>query len=126
MTYSWVCASTPGVTRTRACTGRRAAVTVPAVDKARKPGDLVEGVDDDPADAGPDAGSKLCVGLVVAVKNKPVGRHAGRQRHRQLTPGGDVEPHALLGGECGHRLAQEGFRPVGHARARRTRPPPGT
>ena len=48
--YSWVCASTPAVTRTQTRCGRR-----PARGERASRVDLVERVDDDPPDAGVDA-----------------------------------------------------------------------
>ena len=63
-TYSWVCASTPGVTRKRT----RAGLT-----EVDEPVDLVEGIDDDPPDAVRDRALELGDRLVVAVENQPLG-----------------------------------------------------
>ena len=76
--------------------------------------ELVEAVDDDVAHAGLDRRAQLVDALVVAVQRARVGGHAGRQRDVQLTAAGDVEEHALLVGEPGHRPAQEGLRRVDH------------
>ena len=83
---SWVCASTPTVTRT-ITRGRTPAV---AGDRGQ-PVDLVERVDDDPADAGVHRPGQLGDRLVVAVQPDPLGGHAGGQRDRQLAAGAHVE-----------------------------------
>ena len=74
--------------------------------------DLVEGVEDQVADAGAGGEEDLLVGLVVAVHVDAVGVEAGPQRHVQLAAGGDVDREALLGeepvgGGAGQRLAGE-------------------
>ena len=91
--YSWVCASTPAVTRTitRAVAARSRAAIV------GQPLDLVERVDDDPADAGLDRAAQLGDGLVVAVEADPGRVEAGAQRDGQLAAGADVEAEPLLG-----------------------------
>ena len=77
--------------------------------------ELVERVDDDAPDAGPPSGAQLVVGLVVAVQHDALAGHVGGQRDRQLTRRRDVEVHALLVREPGHRPAQERLGRVGHA-----------
>ena len=76
---SWVCASTPTVTRTST------SCTTPAV-----AGDLVEPLDlghrveHDVPDAGLDRGGQLVDGFVVAVQGDSLRREAGVQRDREL------------------------------------------
>jgi hypothetical protein len=95
-TYSWVWASTPGVTRSS--TWGRETLGVEGVEAVQ----LVEGVDHDaPTPATPRARSSA-TRLVVAVEHQPVGRHTGGQRHVELAAGGHVEQHALLVGQAGH------------------------
>ncbi len=85
--------------------------------KASEAGDLLRGVDDDAADTGGERRGELLLGLVVAVEDE-VGRvHPRRQGDGELPSGGDIERHPLLGGEGGHRLAEEGLGRVGHPRA---------
>ena len=90
LTYSWVCASTPGVTRmsnrVRPCLGTR-----PAAQRARQPVDLVEGVDHDPADPGRKGGRELLERLVVAVAHELVTARAPGERHGQLATCRHVE-----------------------------------
>ena len=71
--YSWVWASTPGVTRT-STVGRRAERRGQLLEAV----ELVEGVGDDAADAERQRGVELVVGLVVAVEHEPLG--AGSRR----------------------------------------------
>jgi hypothetical protein len=66
-----------------------------------------------------DRGAQLVEALVVAVQHAALGRHPGRQGDVQLAAGGDVEVHALLVGEAGHRPAQERLGGVGDAVAER-------
>ena len=47
------------------------------------------------------------------MEDQPLGRHAGGQRDMELTPGGDVEVHALLVCEPGHGPAEKGLGGVG-------------
>ena len=83
---SWVCASTPTVSRTS--TG----ATTPALAGDRvQPGDLVERVEHHPADPGLDRGDQLGGRLVVAVQRDPLGREAGPQRDGQLAAAAHVE-----------------------------------
>ena len=89
----------PGVTR-RSTAGGRAVLGMQAVEAI----ELVEGVDDDATDArGPSAWRSSSIALVVAVKDEPLGRDAGGQRDVQLAAGRDVEAHALLVDQPGHR-----------------------
>ena len=88
-------------------------------DALRAPGDdpleardLVEGVDDDVADAGIDGLLEFSRALVVAVHVDPRGVEAGVQRQVQLAARGDVAGKALLGeqaqgGGAGEGLARE-------------------
>ena len=82
--------------------------------------DLVEGVEDQVADAGAGGEEDLLVALVVAVHVDAVGVEAGAQRHVQLAAGGDVDREPLLGeepvgGGAGERLAGEEDLEVGAA-----------
>ena len=74
--------------------------------------DLVEGVEDQVADAGARGEEDLLVALVVAVHVDPRRVEAGAQRHVQLAARGDVDREALLGeepvgGGAGEGLAGE-------------------
>ena len=74
--------------------------------------DLVEGVEDQMADAGARGEEDLLVALVVAVHVDPRRVEAGAQRDVQLAAGGDVDREPLLGeepvgGGAGERLAGE-------------------
>jgi hypothetical protein len=82
-----------------------------------QPVDLVERVHDDPADPGVQRPGQLAGRLVVAVEPDPLGREAGRQRHRQLAAGAHVEVQALLGDDPHDRLAQERLAGVIHVGA---------
>ena len=106
-TNSWVCASTPGVTRTR--TARPVPHGRGRLQQAAQPGDLVEGVDHDAADAVLERGGQLARRLVVAVHDEALRRHTGRERDVELAARRDVEVHALLVGQAGHGPAQEGL-----------------
>ena len=93
-TNSWVWASTPGVTRISTvglATSGPVAPAAPVREQSLEPLDLVEGVDDDPADADRQRRGQLVVGLVVAVQHQPVGRDPGGQGHVQLAAGRDVQ-----------------------------------
>ena len=83
--------------------GRRRAV----VGEQLEPVELVERVDDDPADTGLERGAQLVGRLVVAVEHDALGREPGVQRDVQLAAGRDVEVEALLGDEARHRGAEE-------------------
>ena len=61
-----------------------------------EPDDLLERVEDDPADPGVERRRELGAALVVAVERDPLGREAGAQRDGQLAAGADVEAEALL------------------------------
>ena len=87
--------------------------------QAVEPVELVAAVDHDAADALVAGPGQLGVGLVVAVQDEALGRHARGQRDVQLAAGGDVEVHALLVDEPGHRQAQERLAGVAHAVAER-------
>ena len=47
------------------------------------------------------------------MEHQPLGRHGGGQGHVELAARGDVDVHALLVHELGHRLAQERLGGVG-------------
>jgi hypothetical protein len=73
--------------------------------------DLVEGVDDQVADAGLERIAELCLGLVVAVQMDAGWVEAGGQRHMELSARGDIHRQTLLahhpvGGGGGERLAR--------------------
>ena len=94
-TNSWVCASTPGVTRTSTPTG--ANLPLRPIEERLEPVDLVEGVDDDPADPGVEtpldssASSLLLPWSTMRSRWNP-----GRERDVQLAAGRDIEAHPLL------------------------------
>lgn len=69
--------------------------------------ELVEAVDHDVPHTFGDGRTQLGEALVVAVERKGIGRHAGAERNVQLAAAGNVEVHALLVREPGHRGAQE-------------------
>ena len=71
--------------------------------------DLVEGVRDDPTDAGVQGQLELRVALVVAVQADRPRIDSGPQGHGQLAPGADVDAEPLLGDPAGDRRAQEGL-----------------
>ncbi len=77
--------------------------------------ELVEAVDDDVAHAGVEGRAQLVEALVVAVHRARRRRHAGGEHDVQLAPAGDVEEHALLVRQAGHRPAQERLRRVDRA-----------
>ena len=77
-----------------------------------EPIELVERVDDDVAHPPRDRLPQLGDALVVAVHHTGAGGHSGGEHHVQLATGRDVEPHPLVVGEPGHRLAQERLRGV--------------
>ena len=126
--YSWVCASTPAVTRT--ITG---AVAAGLRGERVEPVDLVEGVDDDPADPDLEGAAQLRHRLVVAVEADAGRVEAGTQGDGELAAGADVEAQALLGdpprdGRAEERLAGVvdvvvGERLAERARAVRGSPP---
>ena len=107
-TNSWVWASTPGVARIRTF-GREPVLRVEGGEAL----ELVEAVDDDATDAGLPRRLQLGHGLVVAVEDEPVGRHAGGEGDVELAAGGHVEVHPLLVGEARHRQAEERLGGVG-------------
>ena len=72
-----------------------------------QPLDLLEGVDDDPADAEGDRLLELGQALVVAVEADPGHVEAGPLGHRQLAAGADVEVEPLLRGPAGGGGAEE-------------------
>ena len=99
---SWVCASTPTVTRTRT------AWRTPASPRdLSQPLDLVEGVDDDRPDPCGDGLAQLGDRLVVAVHADPLGREPGGKRDGELAAGAHVQAQALLGDPAGDRGAEE-------------------
>ena len=113
-TNSWVCASTPGRDPDEDLGPVRSRRD--GLEQAAEAVDLVEGVDDDAADAplaGPSASSS--VDLLLPCRTSRSGGHAGRERDVELATGGDVEVHALLVGQPGHGPAQEGLGGVGDA-----------
>ena len=112
-TNSWVCASTPGVTRTR--TLGRVSLGGGRLQQAPETGDLVERVDDDAADPPLQRRRQFVGRLVVAVQHEALSRDAGRQRDVELATGGDIEAHALLMDQPGHGPAQERLGGVGDA-----------
>ena len=74
-----------------------------------EPVQLVEGVDDDPADALGQGSTQLVGALVVAVQHQTVGGHARGAGDVVLAAGGDVEVAALVGRQSGHGRAEEGL-----------------
>ena len=83
--------------------------------QSAQPADLIERVDDDPADADAERRRELLGGLVVAVAHEALTRRSSRERDRQFPTGGDIERHLLLEGQRRHRFAQESLRRVGNA-----------
>ncbi|TWH01886.1 hypothetical protein L615_001500000590 [Nocardioides sp. J9] len=71
--------------------------------------DLLEGVDDDPPDAGVHRAAQLHGRLVVAVVADPGRVDAGTQRDGQLTVAAHVEAQPLLRDPAGDRGAEEGL-----------------
>ena len=71
--------------------------------------DLVEGVRDDPTDAGVQRQLELGFALVVAVQTDRARIDPGPQGHGQLTAGAHVHAEPLLGHPAGDRGAQEGL-----------------
>ena len=71
--------------------------------------DLVEGVRDDPTDAGVQRQLQLGFALVVAVQTDRARIDPGPQSHGQLAPGAHVDAEALLGDPAGDGSAQEGL-----------------
>ena len=103
--YSWVCASTPAVTRTITL-----AVAPSSAVMVGQAVDLLDRVDDDATHADLDGTAQLGDGLVVAVQADVLGRELGAQCDSELTAGADVEPQTLLdhparGGDTEERLA---------------------
>jgi hypothetical protein len=74
-----------------------------------EPVDLVERVDDDPADAVPQRRVQLRHRLVVAVQAESLPRHTGPHGHRELAAGADVEPQIVVADPAGHLRAEEGL-----------------
>ena len=75
--------------------------------------EFVKTVDDDATDAGLDRHPKLGDRLVVAVQHESLSRNPGVERNMEFATGCDVEVHAFLMGEAGHRPAQKRLRGVG-------------
>ena len=109
ITYSWVWASMPGVTRMSTSRPRRAAGGQPL-----EPVDLVEGVNHDPSHADFEGTAQLGVGLVVAVHDQTGARHAGGQGHVQLAASRHIDRHPLLVDQSGHGPAEESLGGVRH------------
>ena len=76
-------------------------------DEGVEPVELVEAVDDDPADAGLDRFPQLGRRLVVAMEGDPVGGDAGREADVELAAAGHVEAEAFLVDQPGHGPAEE-------------------
>ena len=117
---SWVCASTPVVTRTStlgfAMVSRGGPGAGPRgrIGQVRQPGDLLERVHHDVAHAGRDGAGELVERLVVAVHGDLFGRHPGRERHLELAAGTDVDAEALRAHPAQHRPGAERLRGVEH------------
>ena len=75
---------------------------------------LVERVDDDPADPISTRHTQLGLGLVVAVENQPISRDTCDDRCMQLATAGNVEMQPLLVDQSGHRHAEERLTGVRH------------
>ena len=117
-TYSCVCASMPGVTRS-STVGHSAILGVQGVEAI----ELVERVDNDARHTRGPSHAELVDALVVPVEDQALGRKPRREGDVQLTAGGDVEPQAFLVDEPGHRPTQEG---LGRRRSRRPAPKAAT
>ena len=106
---SWVCASTPVVTRTST-----SATTPAAAGEVGQPIHLLQGVDDVAAHPCGQPRAQLGAGLVVAVQADPLGGEPGRTGQCQLAAGAHVEAEALLGQPAHGGRAQEGLAREGH------------
>ena len=100
--YSWVCASTPAVTRTITPTG----ASCPAASSASRSISSKESTTIRPTPAST-ARRSSAHGLVVAVEADPGRVDAGAQRDGQLAGRADVEAQPLLGDPAGDRGAEE-------------------
>src|SRR3954469_23773742 len=116
---SWVCASMPTVARISTGTGAPPAATRSAASGARggQPVDLVEGVEDDVADARLDRQPELDQRLVVAVQRDPLGGEPGGQREGQLVAAARVQVQAVVGDPARDLAAEERLRRVVHVGA---------
>ncbi len=99
---SWVCASTPTVTRTS--TGCTIAGAGGSVGDAHH---VLERVDDDAPDAGRHGRLDLRHRLVVAVHQEALPRHPGTQRDRELAARRHVDAQALIGDPARDRGREE-------------------
>ena len=101
--YSWVCASTPAVTRTitRAVSAELAGRACASRSISSKESTMIR-----PTPASTRA-AQLVVGLVVAVVADPRRVEAGPQRDGELAGGADVEAEPLLGDPARDRRAEE-------------------
>ena len=114
---SWVCASTPTVTRT-STRGRTPRSRASAVSRSISSNESTM-IRPTPASS---ARASSDDRLVVAVEADPLRRHPGGQRDGQLAAGADVEEQALLGDRSG-RPPCTGT-PCPRSRRRRRRRPP--
>ena len=114
--YSWVCAST------RRSPAPSPARRTPSSAATRgQPLDLVERVDDDPADARARAPRRSSASdLLLPWKPIRAGSKPGPQRDGELAAGADVEAEALLGHPAGDRRAEERLAGVEDVVRRRT------
>ena len=143
-TNSWVCASTPVVTRTstrgrdlapgppgpfrcvgpvRAWPRRGAAAGNRRIGQVGQPGDLLERVDHDAAHPRVQRAGQLARQLVAAVQGDHLGRDPRRQRDLQLAAGAHVHAEALLGDPAQHAAAAERLGRVEHPGLRPERLP---
>ncbi len=113
-TNSWVCASTPGVMRTSTFgTGRP-----PSTSASMRSISSNESITMRPTPLG-HGSAKLVDRLVVAVQHETIRGHSRRPCHVELPAGRDVEMHAGVRRESGHRATEEGLRRVADAGAER-------
>ena len=110
-TNSCVCASTPGVTRTRTL-GR---VDVGAEDSSRPPRRAISSKESTTMRPTPwvSASASSSVDLLLPCRTRRSAGTLAERRHMELAAGRDVEVHALLVGQPGHGPAQEGLGGVG-------------
>ncbi len=100
----------------------RHATAVP-LPRGGHPADLVDAVDDHPADPGGHGAVDLRVALVVAVQADSLWRHTSPQRHRELATTAGVHGQPVLGHPASDRRAQERLAGVVDVGVAAERPP---
>jgi hypothetical protein len=74
--------------------------------------ELIEVVHDDPTHTGLEAHRELFDGLVVAMKDQPIGRHSRSESDGQFAPRRNIDSHACGVDEASNRPTQERLRGV--------------